>query len=115
LRPKVHSVRLATGEFLAASREFGDALIGRNYSAADMEAGGAAIAYQQICADKAVTPHPKLLVLRGISDRGDEDKEQIEAELGTALRRACMRNASRLIVLLLDDEHFVELINQAAP
>ncbi|MGY2908232.1 phosphorylase family protein [Bradyrhizobium sp. URHC0002] len=115
LRPTAHSVRLATGEFLAASREFGDALVDRGCSAADMEAGGAAIAYRQICADRAIRPSPKLLVLRGISDRGDEQKEGLEHSLGTTLRRACMRNAGRFLMLLLEDDNFIQLLDQKGP
>jgi len=112
-RPEVTPVRLATGELLAASREFGQLLVDRGCSATDMEAGGAAVAYQRIRGERGVQHPPKLLVLRGISDRGDEQKNRVEQlKPPNAFRRACMRNASRLLILLLGDPNFVRLFNQ---
>jgi hypothetical protein len=76
-----------------------------------MEAGGAAIAYQRILNDSAINSPPKLLVLRGISDRGDEKKSEAEV-VGepNMFRRACMRNASRLLLRLIENKHFADML-----
>jgi hypothetical protein len=72
-----------------------------------MEAGGAAIAYRRLSEDKANGVPPKLLVIRGISDRGDENKGAAE-KVGeqNLFRRLCMRNATRLLLMLLEDTNF---------
>lgn len=111
MRPEIRGACLASGEFVAAARGFVDALADRGCNVVDMEAGGAAIAYQRLLNDPAVRPSPKLLVLRGISDRGDEKKSTAEV-VGepNMFRRACMRNASRLLLLLLENEHFASML-----
>ncbi len=113
VRPKALGVRLASGEFVAAAREFVSVLAARGCSAVDMEAGGAAIAYQRLLMDPTICRSPKLLVLRGISDRGDDQKKAVEtAGEANLFRRACMRNASRLLLLLLENEHFVGMLGK---
>jgi nucleoside phosphorylase len=110
-RPQIHVVRLASGEFVAAAREFVELLVNRGCSAVDMESGGAAMAYQWFCNNAQVQPAPKLLILRGISDKGDENKKSVETAIKPSLfRRACVRNAGRLLLVFLENERFAALI-----
>jgi nucleoside phosphorylase len=107
MRPNVRGIDLASGDLLSGGREFTRALARRGCSAADMEAGGAAIAYRRLSESKAVGLLPKLLVIRGISDRGDENKHAAEkAGEQNMFRRLCMRNATRLLLMALEDANF---------
>jgi nucleoside phosphorylase len=110
--PQLLSVRLASGDLLAAATEFVSTLKSRGCSAADMEAGGAASAYKRLSA-RTAPPPPMFMALRGISDRGDEQKGEVQA-LGQPgmFRQGCMRNATRLLLLLLGNDHFADLIAQ---
>jgi hypothetical protein len=107
MRPDVRRIDLASGDLLSAGQGFTRALARRGCSAADMEAGGAAIAYRRLSEDKAIGRPPKLLVIRGISDRGDENKHAAEkAGEQNLFRRICMRNATRLLLMALEDANF---------
>lgn len=110
--PTAYSVRLASGEFVAASTNFVEALMDRGCNAVDMEAGGAAVAYQRIYNISEDAPKPMLLVIRGISDRGDEVKSTVESTgLPNMFRRASMRNAARLALALFMNSDFASMIN----
>ena len=96
---------------MAAAEEFVETLAKRGCSAVDMEAGGVATAYERLRDDPTIQPSPKLLVLRAISDRGDEKKSDAEMAIEPNMfRRACMRNASRLLFTLLEDKHFASMV-----
>jgi nucleoside phosphorylase len=107
VRPDIREVRLASGELLSASIDFVKTLVQRGCSAADMEAGGAVMA----CNRSVGGPVPQLMVLRGISDRGNEEKSDLEKIVEpNFFRRACMRNATRLLLSLIDDPDFVAMV-----
>ncbi|TMQ05824.1 MAG: 5'-methylthioadenosine/S-adenosylhomocysteine nucleosidase [Deltaproteobacteria bacterium] len=116
LQPELFGVRLASGEPLAAAGEFVSALKARGCCAADMEAGGAAVAYQWMSNTPSEMPAPMLLILRGISDRGDDNKATVQ-RIGKPgmFRRGCVRNASRLLFFLLTNEAFAALLVPAGP
>jgi hypothetical protein len=91
---------IASGPTLAASQVFVKWLKKRNrkFLAVEMESGGALAAIYER-AEPA-----RSLVLRGISDYGDERKSQLDRVRGGALRRYAMRNAVRLLWYLLEVE-----------
>ena len=88
----LHIGPIASGNIVAASRAFVDEVkrINRKFLAIDMEAAGVAFA-----ATKRVHPVP-WLVVRGISDRADENKGTLDNQEG-AWRRYSVRNAIGLL------------------
>ena len=89
------------GQHVAASRAFVDEVrrINRKFLAIDMEAAGVTLA-----ATERVHRVP-WLVVRGISDRADENKKTLDDEKG-AWRRYCVRNAIGFLQNLLAWERF---------
>jgi nucleoside phosphorylase len=94
------AVHLASGPVVSAAAAFNRWLRGRDgtVKALEMEAAGFAEA-----AVRRAVPVPTLVV-RGISDLGDERKSKLDAIGGGAFRRIAMRNATRLLFALLDAE-----------
>lgn len=106
-QPDLFGVCLASGELLAAAGEFVAELKDRGCSAADMEAGGAAVAHKWTSGMSG----SQLLILRGISDRGDENKVKVQNALEPGIfRKACLRNASRLLFILLANRAFIHIL-----
>ncbi|MFA6309956.1 MAG: HD domain-containing protein [Sterolibacterium sp.] len=92
----------AGGPILSASSTFKKQLAkrNRNYLALDMES--AAIAEVVSTRD----PRPELVIVRGISDPGDEDKRFIEDTTRGKARDIAMRHASRVLRLVLSVTDF---------
>ena len=92
----LHIGPIASGNIVAASSAFVDEVrrINRKFLAIDMEAAGVTFA-----ATERVHRVP-WLVVRGISDRADENKKILDDEKG-AWRRYCVRNALGLLQNLL--------------
>lgn len=97
-QPRVVRGHLASGPVVAAAAAFCDWLRARDASivALEMESAGPASA-----AWARVAPVP-VLVVRGISDLGDERKGGHDAAGHGAIRRLAMGNASRFLLALLD-------------
>lgn len=96
-QPHILKAHLASGVSVAAAAQFRDWVLerDRNIKALEMEAVGVLRA-----AHERRVPVPTL-VLRGISDLGDGDKKVLDAIGDGALRRAAMRNATRLLWALM--------------
>lgn len=96
--PDLHRAHLASGPVVGASRSFADWLRRRDQTikALDMEAAGFVEA-----AIRRRNP-TMTLVIRGISDRGDEHKSSIDAVARGAVRRIAMGNATRMLLALID-------------
>lgn len=97
--PNVIDVHLASGPTVGAAQQFTEWLRrtqDRNLKALEMESAGFMAA-----AVRRVEP-ARTLVLRGISDYGDERKQQLDEVGEGALRRYAMRNATRLLFQLLE-------------
>jgi nucleoside phosphorylase len=107
IAPSVHAGTLASGEWLAAATELVEVLRARGCGAAEMEAGGAAVVRQRLGDESLPRGAPDILLIRGISDHGDENKQSLE-KVGQPgmFRRLCARNASRLLLRLLANEDF---------
>lgn len=95
--PSVVKAHLASGMTVAAAKAFRTWVLARdrNIKALEMEAVGLLRAAQE----RKVPVDT--LVLRGISDLGDGDKKALDAIGDRALRRAAMRNATRLLWALM--------------
>jgi nucleoside phosphorylase len=96
--PNYFEGAVASGPTVGAARQFVDWVRTRNrkFLALEMESAGVlAAVYEK--ADPA-----RSLVLRGISDYGDERKAQLDGVRGGGLRRYAMRNAIRLLWRLLE-------------
>ena len=92
-----HSGHVASGNVVAAAKEFKDVLrrIDRKFLAIEMEAAGVATAAWE-------RQFPvKWLALRGISDHGDERKKELDATDGGAFRKIAMRSAAHYLKALL--------------
>ena len=89
---------IASGPIVGAAQQFADWLktVNRNYLALEME-GGSMLAAIYGGADPA-----RSLVLRGISDFGDERKKELDAIGRGGLRRFAMNNATRLLWALME-------------
>jgi nucleoside phosphorylase len=96
---KHHVVHLASGPLVVTSPAFVKQLHERDraYKALDMESGGVVMSSHR--RDIPV----RTLVLRGISDRGDARKAEVDAVGKGALRRYAMRNATELLWALLEE------------
>lgn len=95
--PKLLDGHIASGSVVGAAAEFGRWLRRRDRKALalEMESAGVLVALQSYLA-KA-----KTLVLRGISDLGDERKGELDALEGGVLRRYAIRNTIRMLFGLL--------------
>jgi nucleoside phosphorylase len=96
--PALEQCHLASGPIVGASTPFSEWLLRRDreFFALDMEAGGAMLA-----ASERVDP-TRMIVVRGVSDYGDERKAEMDALGGGSLRRYAMRNAVELLFTLLN-------------
>jgi nucleoside phosphorylase len=96
--PELLDVHLASGPVVGAAQEFTQWLRSsrdRNFKALDMESAGLVAS-----AFKRVNP-TRTLVLRGISDYGDERKATLDSLGEGSLRRLAMHNATALLWTLL--------------
>ena len=101
LPAKLHLGPMASGNIVAASSAFRDEIrrINRKFVAIDMEAAGVAYA-----ASEKVHSVP-WLVVRGVSDQGDEQKKSLD-DKGGVWRRYCVRNAIGLLQSLFSWDSF---------
>lgn len=108
--PTLHCGNIASGNVVVASKVFADEVkrVDRKFIAIDMEAAGFAYA-----ASSRVHPVPHLVV-RGISDRGDENKKKLDKTSKNGWRRYCVRNATALLQALLSWDGFLECIGLAS-
>jgi predicted ATPase/nucleoside phosphorylase len=98
--PRLLDGPVASGPFVVASVAFRKLLRARNrkYRALEMESTGVIAA----CEHQAVSP--ALVVLRGISDRADPSKAQLD-EVGEGFyRRLAMGSASLLLLMLIRED-----------
>lgn len=98
--PALEECQLASGVLVGASTAF-TAWVrrrDRQIKALDMEAGGAMVAAVER------TDPKRIVVLRGVSDFGDERKGELDALGEGVLRRYAMRNALDLLWCLLDSK-----------
>jgi nucleoside phosphorylase len=88
---------IASGPFVVADPAYGAWLrsLNRKCLAAEMESAGLMNAVYQHAGDE------RTLVIRAISDLGDERKTQLDRIRGGALRAVAMRNAIRLLQALM--------------
>jgi nucleoside phosphorylase len=95
--PSLDIGHLASGSIVGAASEFAKFLKSKDgtFRALEMEAGGIARA-----AVKRTQPI-SWLVIRGISDLGDERKAQFDSTGDGGLRKLAMRNATNLMLALL--------------
>ncbi|WP_309896005.1 hypothetical protein [Archangium sp.] len=98
VKPSLHRVHLASGPVVVAANGFAEWLRSHDSSikAVEMEAAGLLEA-----AATRVEPS-RALVIRGISDLGDERKSKLDAIGKGGLRRLAMRNATRMLLALLE-------------
>jgi nucleoside phosphorylase len=109
-RPSFHIGPIASGNVVAASSAFVEEIkkIDRKFIAIDMEAAGVASA-----ADDRIHSLP-CLVIRGISDRADENKKGLDSEGKKGWRRYAVRNAAALLAGLLKWGGFLNAIGVGA-
>ncbi len=95
--PSLHIGPIASGNIVAASSSFVAEVrrINRKFAAIDMEAAGVALA-----AVERIHPIP-FLILRGISDRSNEEKRILDGEAKRAWRRYGVRNAASFLMNLV--------------
>jgi nucleoside phosphorylase/TolA-binding protein len=98
--PVLEECQLASGPLVGASTAFSAWLRRRErqFKALDMEAGGAMVAASERSDPK------RMVVVRGISDFGDDRKAEFDAFGQGLLRRYAMRNALDLLWTLLDSK-----------
>lgn len=98
LRPAIKVGHIASGNVVGAAEAFTERLKRRDSSllALEMETAGLSRA-----AHKRVDA-VRVLALRGISDFGDGRKAELDGVGGGVFRRVAMRNASRLLLALLE-------------
>jgi len=96
--PSLHTGHLGSGSIVGAASGFANFLKSRDATlrALEMEAGGMARA-----AVKRTQPI-SWLVIRGISDLGDERKAQFDSTGDGGLRKLAMRNATSMMLALLE-------------
>lgn len=102
--PTLHRGNIASGNTVIASQAFADEIkrVDRKFIAIDMEAAGFAHA-----ASARIKP-VRHLVVRGISDRGDENKKKLDKTSKNGWRRYCVRNATTFLQALLSWDGFLE-------
>lgn len=95
---QLHDGPIASGPVVVASGQFRQFLLSRNrkYAAVEMESAGVAALLNRL-ADR-----PGLLVLKGISDRADAQKSELDS-LGS-FRTAAMASASLLLRMLIEED-----------
>jgi nucleoside phosphorylase len=108
--PSLYLGPIASGSVVAASSAFVEEVrrINRKFVLIDMEAAGVAPA-----ATDRIHPLPCLIV-RGISDRANQDKEAIDRQGNGAWRRYCVRNATSLLRHLFTWEGFLNAAGLSA-
>lgn len=94
--PRVRRIHLASGPVLGASVDFVKWLQGRDGTIGGLEMEGAALV---AAAHKRKDP-VRTLVIRGVSDFGDERKKLLDTGSKGGVRRYAARNATRLMLLL---------------
>jgi nucleoside phosphorylase len=96
--PAIHEGPMASGPFVGATKEFCDWVktMNRKFLILEMESGGF------LAAVSAATLPAHSLVLRGVSDYGDERKAQLDRIGQGVLRRYAMANAAGLLWKLLE-------------
>jgi nucleoside phosphorylase len=96
-RPQLVTGQIASGPVVAASREFVEWVlsVNRKYVALEMEAGG------MLSAMYSSGLPARSLVLRGVSDFGDQRKAELDQVGSGGLRKYAMRNTVRLLWSLL--------------
>ena len=97
----LHVGPIASGNIVAASAAFLEEVrrINRKFLAIDMETAGVAFH-----ASERINQVP-WLVIRGVSDRGDEEKASLDQQ-DQVWRRYSVRNAANFLRQLLDWDHF---------
>ena len=97
-QPVFLSGSIASGSVVGAAKPFVGWIkkINRNYLALEMESGG------MLAAVYGHSEPKKTLILRGISDFGDDRKQQLDQFGKGGIRRYAMRNATRLLWKLLE-------------
>lgn len=96
-KPELHTGHIASGSIVGASKYFKKWLLDkrdRKYLAIEMESSGV------LCA--AYTRAIHTLVIRGISDTGNEMKAELDQIDKGAVRRYAMINATKFLWILLD-------------
>jgi len=108
-QPNLIDGDVASGPVVGAAKSFKDWLKTRNrkYIALEMEAAGLMAAVSEK-ADPRMT-----LVLRGISDKGDEKKKNLDHINSGFFRRYAMINATRLFLYFMDKEVFRNAISDS--
>jgi nucleoside phosphorylase len=89
---------VATGPTVGAAQAFSDWIRSHNRNVKSLEMESAAV----LLAAQTRTDPKRALVIRAISDFGDERKKELDANADGVLRRYSMRNAVRLLWALLD-------------
>lgn len=108
--PDLLDAHLASDSVVGAAQQFTQWLRSkrdRNLKALDMESAGFMAA-----AVRRMEP-ARTLVIRGISDYGDERKHDLDAVGEGALRRYAMRNATRLLWALLEAGVLSRVVSEA--
>lgn len=97
--PVIEEGHVASGPIVGASISFVEWLRARDrsYLSLEMESVGVAVAMHEGC------KKTRLLVIRGISDFGDERKKELDTIGKGKLRTLAMQNATRLLLALLHD------------
>ena len=105
--PSMHLGPIASGNVVAASTAFVAEVkrINRKFVAIDMEAAGVASA-----TGERIHPLPCLIV-RGISDRANEEKKVLDAQGKAAWRRYAVRNATAFLLALFKWEGFLKVVS----
>ena len=102
--PTLHLGNIASGNVVVASKVFAAEVkkVDRKFIAIDMEAAGFAYAASERI-------HPVChVVIRGISDLGDENKKKLDKASKNAWRRYSVRNATTLLLGLLSWDGFLD-------
>lgn len=109
--PEITTGHLASGPTVGAARAFTAWLKKRDrkYNALDMEAGGLMTAVYEYADPK------RTLILRAISDYGDERKARLDKEGLGAFRRYAVRNAVKLLWSFLDAGLLPRVTNSDSP
>lgn len=107
----MHFGPIASGNVVAASSAFVSEVrsINRKFVAIDMEAAGV-----ELAAAERIYPTP-CLVVRGISDRANENKSVLDAQGKSSWRRYCVRCATSLLRSLLSWEGFHDAVRPRKP
>ena len=90
---------IASGNVVGASEAFAKRLLARDASLLGLEMETAGLARAAHKRTQAV----RTLALRGVSDRGDGGKTQLDQLGAGTFRRVAMRNASRLLLMLIGE------------